>query len=245
MFFGKRIARLLPSILFFFAVVICVPAEAANVDIVTGNGITNRDVTNAVHAVELTGQYMYQNFQRSLMTDVSLKLVSADDEAPANSSGSFSTNGRIVITIKESSNDYRTIFLVAHELVHQYQQDIASPDTLNKNMWFTEGMADYFAMKIANQTGNDRTAAFLRHGERARGLAVSLKDIAPRRQWVLKSQEVNLYPLADLAAIRLAQRFPENSFFAYILSLNTHSAEEAMRLTYGIGMDDIIDIPSD
>ena len=173
-----------------------------------------------------------------------MNLVTADSKVASDESGSFSTNGKITITIKDSTNDYRTVFLVAHELVHQYQQDIAPPSTLNKNMWMTEGMADYIAMKIANQLGKDRTQAFWKYAKTSREYPIGLSSVSSRRDWNENSQTWNLYPLADRAVFCLATKYPEQMLFAYILALNTHTAEEAMRLTYGIGMGEILEKPA-
>ena len=230
------------SAVFYFSLAVfsCMPASAANVNIITSDGLTDRDVTNAVRATELTGRYMFENFQRRLLTDVMLELVPVDENTTASEPKSFSKNGRIVVSIKDSTNDYRTIFLVAHELVHQYQQDVATPDTLNKNLWFTEGMADYLAMRIANQTGSDKTEDFIRQAQRGYAYDVSLAQIAPRGGWTSASRSQSLYPLADLAVIHLSQQSSEQSFFAYLLALNTHTAEESLHIVYGIKMDEVI-----
>lgn len=244
--FGEDVVALKKILVFalFFVLLSVQAAFAANVNIITSDGITNRDIENTVKAINMTGRYMDANFQRRLRTDVTLNLVTADSKIASDESGSFSTNGKITITIKDSSSDYRTVFLVAHELVHQYQQDIAPPSTLNKNMWMTEGMADYIAMKTANQLGKDRTQAFWKYAKTSREYPIGLSSVSSRRDWNENSQTWNLYPLADRAVFCLATKYPEQMLFAYILALNTHTAEEAMRLTYGIGMGEILEKPA-
>lgn len=229
----KKIFFLLLSLVIF-------PCQVAfanvNVNIITSDGITERDITNTARAIQYTGSYMYSHFQRQLHSNITLSLVKADNDLPKNDSGSFSTQGNITVAIKDSGNDYRTIFLVAHELIHQYQLDIVTPDTLNKNLWFTEGMADYFAMKIANMTGQDRTKSFLKYALQSCNYDIPLKDITTRDGWTFYSKTMNPYIIADSAILQITSKHSDETLFGYLLTLQTHTADEAMRLIYGINM---------
>lgn len=233
----KKIFFLLLSLIIF-------PCQVSfanvNVNIVTSDGITERDVTNTARAIQYTGSYMYSHFQRRLHSNITLSLVKSDDDLPKNGSGSFSTQGNITVAIKNSENDYRTVFLVAHELIHQYQLDIVTPDTLNKNLWFTEGMADYFAMKIANMKGQDRTKDFMKYALQSRNYNIPLKDIITRDGWEFYSETMSPYIIADQAVLQITSKYSDDTLFGYLLALQTHTADEAMRLIYGINMDKLL-----
>lgn len=215
-------------------------AYAANINIVTTEGVTMKDITNTARAIQYTGTYMYTHYQKRLETDVSL-TIRKGTRAQIDESGSFTRNGDVTVAFTNEDSDYREIFLVAHELIHQYQLDAVIPDTLNKNIWFTEGMADYLAMQIANMMGKDQSKTFQNYGKRGLSYGIKLSEICSRTRWNFYSKDNNLYPLADFAMYELFSRYSAKNPFAYLLILQTHSADEAMRLTYGISMDNLLD----
>lgn len=212
----------------------------AVINISTSSGITDSDIQNTLKTINLTNSYMKTNFNRVLLNNVSLKLIKDNSLGNSRTSQSFSKHGYVVVTLKDTYTDYYSMFLVAHELIHQYQLDAVPYTILNKNLWFTEGMADYLAMKISNINGKNMEYAFRNYAQSSLNFNYSLHDITSRDGWEYHSKNSNPYAMADRAVLSLVNQYSKDLLFTYLNTLTTHDAEAALRLVYGLEINDII-----
>jgi hypothetical protein len=178
--------------------------------------------------------------------DVDVHLHNKNNGKEQDKTTGNASPGKINIWLNQSDNAYKTCFLVAHELTHQYQIEQVGKDTLNKNMWFTEGMADMVGVQVANAYDQSKFRAFARSAaSKVRNAGVQLSWFERRKAWNDAYQNgTPVYAKADLAMIYLTSKYPSMLMWSYLYNLKDDSttASGALQRTYGITAEELDEI---
>lgn len=224
-----------------------IPTPTSRVVINPSGDIPSYQVEYVSTAVQSTIDYMNANFNRTLDRNVTINIVNGDDSSSLFSSKEISSNiggkseaDTINLIINSSSSEYYITFLTAHELIHQYQMNCyGSMKTLNKNLWFIEGMADVLGMEIASPINPAMDTKF-RNVAKTNSLSypIKLSDITDKQSWrqAFYSKE-KTYVKADLAVLYLVDNYSPTLLFVYLNNLYNSSANNALKETYNIDID--------
>lgn len=207
----------------------------------------------ALNAVNKTTIYMLQKYGSTLDSDISVFLMDKETRGSgsgfsendiANNVGGKSTVGSINLQITPTSSEYYITFLVAHELVHQYQMgSYGSTNMMNKNMWFIEGMADVLAVEIASPVNPSMASKFKEQAMASMyNCPYTLDEITDKIGWrkAFKTNE-KVYAKADLAVLWLYNNYPHDRLFEYMRNLYTFDANSALKVVYGISIRELND----
>lgn len=221
--------------------------SAQEINITQTGTVPSHQVKAVAEAVTKTVHYMSTNFGRQLKKSVVDISVVTENEANTLQSkqtndvkvGGESVGNHITLIIpKNATNEYIT-FLTAHELTHQYQMECSGgTKAMNRNMWFTEGMADYIGMRVASEDSPDVYERRLNAQKRnVRNHPISLREITDKQGWsdAFYSQE-KTYAKADLAIDHLNSVFGDRMMFIYLENLSVNSAEKSVRDSYGMSI---------
>ena len=215
--------------LFVFLPGVC----SAQINVVAGEGIGSWQVQQAIESSKRTQQMMSDIYGMNLENDVTLFLLNGEGKDDA---GGTAKAGLISIWVKPDSSEYYLAFLVSHEIAHQYQIEKVGRDTLDKNLWFTEGMADVIGVQATHQVDKNKVRNFMRSAQKKSRNAMFLLDwVADRKAWKeAYEQGVPVYSKADLAVLYLASHYPPSSLWSYLYNLqSSKNADEAMMNTFG------------
>ena len=196
-------------------------------------------VSLANNAVAHTQKAIHQLYGITLHSNVEI-LIHEGSNPDNQDVGGNAVAGKIVIWDEPEYGEYKLAFLIAHELTHQYQIERVGKDALNKNLWFTEGMADLIGVQSAHIYDKDKVRAFM-DSVRSRGTAGNfyLSWITQRTAWSdAFNQGLPIYAKADLGVVYLVSRYPAAKLWAYLYALRTYpDADKAMKATYGFSID--------
>lgn len=237
-------------LLAYFIALTNITSAAAKVDIAPSKSVTKQDIQYAVNAVSRVTKYMREKHGEILTNNVRIYLHRKGDSVSNAFGGSVDSGdeggqavmGQININLPADANEYYITFIIAHEMVHQYQMIDTGVSTLNRNLWFVEGMADLIGTRVANEVNPSMynkfvDNAFMQTANRPIGLYV----ITTREGWKHHYERgAKTYAKADLALIYLTTRFPDSYMFKYMYALAVSSPEEALKSVYGI--DSIADL---
>ena len=221
----------------------------ANISINHAGDVSEAQIRHIVNATNRTVKFMEQNFARKLSRDITINIYSDNHQSDFlsanetdNSVGGKSSVGTVNLVINPNSTEYYICFLTAHELVHQYQMDVlGSYQVLNKNMWFTEGMADYIGSKVAEPLNPAMTQKFRKNAiTQSYADPISLFSITDKASWRKNfSVKKKTYAKADLAIIYLVDTYSQELLFPYLFHLYKEAPSTALKNTYGISMADL------
>lgn len=234
-------------LMFMFSFSVC---NAQNVNITPSSSINDEDTEIVIDAIQMTTNYMKEHFGKSLPFDVQINVGQNSSELPkmftpadinTNISGRAAM-GKINLIIPQNASVSYITFITAHELVHQYQAGVlGGMETLKKNMWFTEGMADIIGCRVANMVDSRMDAAFRKNAKtKADASRLELRKITERKNWqeAFNAKE-EPYAVADKALLYLTDNFDDNMMFDYLYELNRYSASEALDRVYGLKVSDL------
>lgn len=221
----------------------------ANISINHAGDVSETQIQHVVSATNRTVKFMEQNFARKLSRDITINIYSDTHQSDFlsanetdNSVGGKSSVGTVNLVINPNSTEYYICFLTAHELVHQYQMDaLGSYQVLNKNMWFTEGMADYIGSKVAEPINPAMTQKFRKNAAtQSYADPISLFSITDKASWRKNfNAKKKTYAKADLAIIYLVDTYSQDLLFPYLFHLYNEAPSTALKNTYGINMADL------
>ena len=231
-------------LLVYFVTITSITSAAAKVDIAPSKSVTKQEVQYAINAVSRVTKYMREKHGEILTNNVRIYLHRTGDKVSSNFGGSVDSGdeggqavlGQINVNLPADANEYYITFIIAHEMVHQYQMLDTGVSTLNRNLWFVEGMADVIGTRVANEVNprmydkfvNNAFAQTARH-------PIGLYVITTREGWKDHYERgAKTYAKADLALIYLTTRFPDSYMFKYMYALSVSSPEEALKSVYGI-----------
>lgn len=235
-FFEKRICSVsqhlalgICMMLFVFLPGVC----SAQINVVAGEGIGSWQVQQAIEASKRTQQMISDVYGMNLENDVTMFLLNGEGTDDA---GGTAKSGLINIWVKPDSSEYYLAFLVSHEIAHQYQIEKVGRDTLDKNLWFTEGMADVIGVQATHQVDKQKVRNFVSSAQqKSRGAVFLLDWVADRNAWKeAYRQDLPVYSKADLAVLYLAAHYPPSFLWSYLYNLqSSKDADEAMVKTFG------------
>lgn len=250
--FKKTTSILLFIFMFFIYTDLCFANGSININ--PSDNIPSYQTQYVANAAQMTFDYMKTNFNRSLNKNININIVSnenastlfsyADEE---NNVGGKTINDTINLIINPASSEYYITFLTAHELIHQYQLDsFGGINTMNKNMWFVEGMADVLGVKIAAPLNPNMGNKFRRMAiSNSESYPIGLQSITSKINWQLAfNNKEKTYSKADLALLYLTDNYSPTLLFVYFNNLYNLSADKALKSTYNIDIDTLENILS-
>lgn len=234
---------------FMFLFILSSNCFAYNLNINPSPEIPKHQVDAVAEGVNKTINYMSTVYGRGIDKDVTINVTSqlgtssvlSNDEIN-NNVGGKSKEGEINLVINPQSTRYYIIFLTAHELVHQYQlSNFGSYTVLNKNMWFTEGMADYIGAKVAAPIDTSMFQKFKNNAQtKGKMYNLRLEEITDKASWNYHfNKRHETYSKADLAMIYLYENYSPLLMFAYFNHLYSETADIALKNTFNISISDL------
>ena len=224
---------------------------AYSLNVVPTGEIPSHQVDYVVEGVNKTLTYMNKVYGLNIDKDITINVTSnlgastvLSNSEMNNNVGGKSKDGEVNLVINPQSGRYYIVFLTAHELIHQYQlSNYGSYAVLNKNMWFTEGMADYLGAKIASSIDPSMWQKFVDNAK-IKSMTHNLKlvmitDKASWRYAFSKKQEP--YSKADLAMIYLFEQYPDLLMFTYFNHLYSETADTALKNVFNISIAELDD----
>ena len=215
----------------------------AQVTITADPGVLPEQVAVAEEAAGKVQDVIKTTYGVELNSDVEIKLIS-EANPDGEEIGGNSSAGRIRIWLDPPKDNYKLAFLISHEMVHQYQIEKVGKDTLNKNLWFAEGMADLIGVQAANDYDPGMAEAFVSTARKkgTRG-NFCLAWIADRKAWQDAYQKkLAVYPKADLALLYLSSHYPPLLMWSYLYALRDSAADKALLTTYGLSIEKLDEI---
>jgi hypothetical protein len=190
-----------------------------------------------------TRVYIYssrQAFRRGIVEDANLSPDGADELAGF--AVGLARPGRVLLNGKLSDSGSEWLRLVAHELTHVGQFQLAGGEG-RADQWLAEGLAEYVAFQVLERMGH---GSLERHRKvalrRARGQAavaqsrLDLATLGSPRQFTLRHQREGstaTYHLTFLLADYLVQRHGFDKMLQYFSRLRTRSSAAAFAATFG------------
>lgn len=238
-----RISRGLERIKALVIAVMCMVAAPTvcsaqvTVTVADYDDVPTEQVEIAKDTVDIMQRSMESEFGATLDTDVVITLHNGNNPDSNRTKGNAEL-GAINIWLEKNDPEFKVAFLVSHELTHQYQIERVGKETLNQNMWFTEGMADIIGARTANHYSNGQFKAFARSAyyKTKSGRPVHLYEHERRWNWLDGyNNGVPVYAKADLAMIYLNSKYQPMLMWSYLYMLkNCGNASDALKNTYGI-----------
>ena len=234
---------------FVFLVVLSSNCFAYDLHVNPTAEIPQHQTDAVVEGVNRTLNYMSTVYGKGIDRDIVINVTSnlgassvLSNNEINNNVGGKSKEGEINLVINPQSTRYYIVFLTAHELVHQYQlSNYGSYTVLNKNMWFTEGMADYIGAKVAAPIDTSMFNKFKTNAKvKSSVYNLRLEEITDKASWKYHfSQKHETYSKADLAMIYLYENYSPLLMFAYFNHLYSESADVALKNTFNISISEL------
>lgn len=235
------------------------PALAGRVTIVDDQDADPAAADIVSQAVDATQDLFREEFGTTLDHDVRLVLTgSGEDYAEAlvrrNSqtresaadwaarTAGVSSRGRIFENLGRQKEVSEKVFVAAHELAHQYEDQL-SQGRHHQIMWLTEGVADYVGAKVVERVRLGSVADIAGRWGRQFATAPqrpSLGRLHGRADWaaaVHRHGGAVVYRASDLAVLRLVELREERALFGYFRRLRDMAADEAFRESFGLDLD--------
>ena len=245
--FPKFCKQILFSLIFL--VVFSSSCFAYEIKVVPTGEIPSHQVNYVVEGVNRTLTYMSKVYGLNIDKDINVNVTSKLGASSVLSNSEINNNvggkakeGEVNLVINPQSTRYYIVFLTAHELVHQYQlSNYGSYTVLNKNMWFTEGMADYLGAKIASPIDSSMWQRFVNNAKtKSMAHNLRLEQITDKPSWKIAfSQKQEPYSKADLAMIYLYEKYPALLMFTYFNHLYSETADVALKNVFNMSISDL------
>lgn len=196
------------------------------------------DQVKAVNkTIELMEAAVPKSYGVDLTSDVTVNVYAREKSGQSDSSGN-SKPGQVIVWIGSDDSPYKAAFLTAHELIHQYQMELVGNETLNLNMWLTEGMADYFGVAFADlYDGESQFKSFASSAiKKTKGKALDLSWIEKKTPWkAAYDKGLPVYAKADTGVMYLAKVYSPKKLWTFLQNIKeTKNTDAAMLLTYGL-----------
>lgn len=231
------------------------PALAGQVTIVDDPDVAPAAVEAVDRAVAATLDLFREEFGLTLNHDVRLVLTAnKEDYATAltrqgghsrdaaasradKSVGMSSRGGMIVENLGRQGNLAEKIFVAAHELTHQFE-DQASGGRHNAVRWLSEGTADYVAARVVETSKLGRLADYRSRwtSQVAASARPPLAALHGYAAWLAAESRFGgnaIYRRGDLAVLQLIDARGERALFDYFRKLRDRDPERAFREAFG------------
>lgn len=220
-----------------------VAAQAPAVQVVPEPGVAPEAILDVQHGVELSLQFFKSAYGLDLTRQVRIIIVpdrasyaaamirefrisEAEADRRTRTTSAWTAGPIIIMTVTPSSARASRIFLIAHELMHQFQMQVTAPVTPWRLYWMSEGVADAVAARTVESAGYAAAGSY-----QARWLG-TLRRASVRPElpglgtmegwfaWLDRSGSSATYALAGLAALYLADRAGHGAILAYFRALS-------------------------
>jgi hypothetical protein len=235
------------------------PALAGHVTIADDPDVDQAALDAVNQAIETTLDLFREDFGLTLDHDVRLQLTANKEDFAAtlvrqgshsrdsaanraDKSVGLSSRGKIVEDLGRQDNIAEKIFVAAHELTHQFQ-DQASGGRHGTVRWLSEGAADYLAAKVVERSRLGSLAAYRARWTRLVAAAAARPSLAALRgygDWTAAENRYGgglIYRLSDLAVLRLVELRGDRALFAFFRRLHDLDADRAFQETFGQDLD--------
>lgn len=188
------------------------------------------------HDVRLVLTANKEDFAASLVRQGSHTRESAADRA--DKSVGLSSRGRIVEDLSRQGNLAAKVFVAAHELTHQFQDQL-SAGRHNVARWLSEGAADYMAARAVEVSRLGKLSVLSARWAKTVADAAeppsltALRSFADWRAAENRYGGALIYNLADLAVLRLVELKGERALFDYFRRLRDQDVERAFQASFG------------
>lgn len=153
-------------------------------------------------------------------------------------------NGIIVINVEGTPTPRQRAFLLAHEVTHQYQRQLAG-GRASENMWMLEGMAEAVGAQIVARQGYmtmNQYRANWEGGLRNAKNKPMLSELRTSRDWSVAMSlygSAYTYKTAGLSNLLLAEQHGMGCILQYFARLgNGDTATDAFQKAFGVDMLD-------
>lgn len=169
-------------------------------------------------------------------------------EAARKTRGTDALTGKsiIVVNISGVPTPRQRTFLIAHEMTHQYQRQIAGTAS-GRSMWLMEGMAEAAGAQVVARRGYWRLEQYRENWQS--GLSrtpdkPTLAELETVEDWsnaLVRYGAAITYKTAGLAVLQLTQRFGQQAVWEYFSGLGRgEPPETAFQHAFGIARGDFI-----
>lgn len=234
---------------------LCATAWAGSVTIVDDPDVDQAASEAVQQAVDATLDYFRAEYGLTLDHDVRLVLAADKEnfiealirrsrhtpEAAADRAGKsvgLSMPGMIVENVGHQDTVAKKIFVAAHELTHQFQDQMCRhrQGTIS---WLSEGMANAIAAKIVEQEQRGSVSRFREHWQRTvraakkRPFMAQLRDASAWRAAESRFGGDPIYGMGSLAVLDLIDLRGEHALFDFYTRLRTADRELAFQDAFG------------
>lgn len=179
-------------------------------------------------------------------SEVMARFNISELEAARKTRGTDALTGKsfIVVNISGVPTPRQRTFLIAHEMTHQYQRQIAGT-AAGRSMWLMEGMAEAAGAQVVARRGYWRLEQYRENWQT--GLSrtpdkPTLGELETAEDWsnaLVRYGAAITYKTAGLAALQLTQRFGRPAVWEYFSGLGREEPPEtAFQGAFGIAMQD-------
>jgi len=240
-------------------------AQSPTVLVVPEPGVVPEGVLDVQRGVDLSIQFFRSEYGLELARQVRIIVVpdragyaaalirefrinNAEAERRARTSSAWTAGLTIIVTITSSSARASRMHLVAHELTHQLEMQVAAPASPWQLYWMAEGVADAVTARIVESGGYAPSGTYqarwlesLRRAPRR----PELHELGTMESWFAsldRSGSPATYALAGLAALSLVDRFGHGAILAYFRALNGHNdAATAFQRGFGRPLESFLE----
>ncbi|HEY3425323.1 MAG TPA: hypothetical protein VGL27_11045 [Negativicutes bacterium] len=224
-------------------------------------GVTDQSVNEIQQAADATKQFFADSMGLALEKPVTLvltpdrpsyiaevitrfKISELDAERAAKGTDALAGKDLIIINVSGIPTVRQKTFLIAHELTHKYQYQLAGPQA-SKVMWLLEGMAESIGAQVVARQGYWKLDQYYNNwqsGLRLTANKPTLGELETRDGWSLSISQYGspyTYKTAGLAVLVLTERFGQQQVLDYFTRLGRgETPETAFQNAFGTTMSD-------
>ncbi len=182
--------------------------------------------------------------RKSYITEVIARFHLNDLEAEkvARGTDALSSKNLIIVNMSALPTVRQKTFLIAHELTHHYQRQIAG-NRADQIIWLLEGMAESVGAQVVDQQGYLKLDQYEHNWQGGLRMATSKPDLAEletRNSWSLALSKYGspmTYKTAGLAVLILTQEFGQQKVLEYFRGLERgESPDVSFQNAFGISI---------
>lgn len=184
--------------------------------------------------------------RKSYITELITRFHISELEAEKVAKGTDALSGTnlIVVNIDGIPTVRQKTFLIAHELTHQYQRQIAG-NRASQVIWLLEGMSETVGAQVVAKQGYFRLDQYQSNWQNGLQMTASkpnLSELETRADWSRSLSQYSspiTYKTAGLAVLTLTQQFGEQKILDYFKGLGRGlNPETAFQNAFGMSMAD-------
>jgi hypothetical protein len=178
-------------------------------------------------------------FRQALIDRLKFTRKAADQEAKYNEGVS---RGNIILSyrLNAASSKRERYSHISHEVIHQYQREVASFQPRGKITWVWEGMANVIGAQVLERRGvrtiRDSRTAWLNYA-RKNAAGPRLEVMTTSAEWFAAMDRFGIritYVTADLAVDLLSRQKGYPALIAYLRNAKTLDGPSAFQKAFGV-----------